>query len=93
MTVSEARSALPQIIDRVLSGDEVTLTRHGRPVAVIVRPDVLRTRRADEALAGADRVRVLLEDARAGRLTPGSGLSPKRAEELVASVSDARRAR
>ncbi len=32
-------------------GYEITITRHGRPVAVIVRPDALRTRRV-----GRDRV-------------------------------------
>jgi prevent-host-death family protein len=51
MTVSEARAALPQILDRILAGEEVTLTRHGQPVAVVVRPDTLRARRADDALA------------------------------------------
>lgn len=40
MTVSEARAALPQILDRVLAGDEVALTRHGEPVAVVARPEL-----------------------------------------------------
>lgn len=29
MTVSEAGAALPRVLERVLAGDEVTLTRHG----------------------------------------------------------------
>lgn len=37
---------MPELLDRVLAGDEVTITRHGRPVAVVVRPDALRVRRA-----------------------------------------------
>src|ERR1700744_3692540 len=41
MTVSEARAALPEVLNRVEAGEEVTITRHGRAVAVIVRPDVL----------------------------------------------------
>src|SRR4051794_15680318 len=46
ITVSKARAALPQILERVLAGEEVTITRHGRAVAVVVRPDALRARRA-----------------------------------------------
>ena len=45
MSVSEARAVLPEILDRISAGEEVTLTRHGKPVAVIVRPDTLRARR------------------------------------------------
>lgn len=60
MTVSEARAALPQILERVRRGEEVTLTRRGEPVAVVVRPDALRPRRAEAALSQAQRVRELL---------------------------------
>jgi len=34
ITVSEARGLLPQIVQRVLAGEEITLTRHGEPVAL-----------------------------------------------------------
>jgi prevent-host-death family protein len=37
MTVSEARAALPEVLNRVAEGEEVTITRHGRAVAVIAR--------------------------------------------------------
>ncbi|MGH3814617.1 MAG: type II toxin-antitoxin system Phd/YefM family antitoxin [Pseudonocardiaceae bacterium] len=33
------------MLDRVAQGDEITITRHGQPVAVVVRPEALRTRR------------------------------------------------
>lgn len=46
--VSQARSELPKILGMIQDGEEVTLTRHGRPVAVIVRPDTLRVRRTRE---------------------------------------------
>ncbi len=42
MTVSEARAALPELLTRVEEGEEVTITRHGKAVAVLVRPDALR---------------------------------------------------
>ena len=34
-----------------LEGDEVTLTRHGKPVAVLVHPDLLRARRIEPEVA------------------------------------------
>ena len=85
MTVSEARAALPQVLDRVLAGEEVTITRHGQAVAVVVRPDRLRSRRADAALAEAARIGQLLDAARTqplGRAT----LSIAYGEELIAEV-------
>ncbi len=89
MTSTEARTALPELLNRVVAGDEVTITRHGRPVAVVVRPDALRSRRADAALASAAKLRGLLA---AGTLTSltAAGLTEVRAEELIAEVSASR---
>jgi prevent-host-death family protein len=56
MTVSEARAALPEVLDRVNAGEEITITRHGVPAAVVVRPDALRVRRAESALGGSPRL-------------------------------------
>jgi antitoxin (DNA-binding transcriptional repressor) of toxin-antitoxin stability system len=44
MTASEARAALPDVLTRVARGEEVTITRYGSPVAVVVRPDTVWTR-------------------------------------------------
>lgn len=41
MTISEARAALPEVVTRVAEGEEITITRHGQPAAVVVRPDVV----------------------------------------------------
>lgn len=41
MTVSEARAALPEVLTRVAQGEEITITRYGSPIAVVVRPDVI----------------------------------------------------
>jgi antitoxin (DNA-binding transcriptional repressor) of toxin-antitoxin stability system len=41
MTISEARAALPEVLSRVAGGEEITITRHGEPTAVVVRPDVV----------------------------------------------------
>jgi prevent-host-death family protein len=90
MTVSEARAALPQILDRVGAGEEVTITRHGEAVAVLVRPDTLRVRRAAEALANAETVRDVLDRSRKTRLRARPALSEERAEALVAEVQAGR---
>ncbi len=86
VSVSEARATLPQLLDRVIAGEEVTITRHGQPVAVVVRPDALRVRRSEAAFAGARAVRELLEKARAQPLAATGSISPERVEELVAEV-------
>jgi prevent-host-death family protein len=93
VSVSEARAALPELLDRVLAGEEVTVTRHGRPVAVLVRPDALRVRRAERALAGAERVRELLEEGRRSPLPAQGTITPERAEALIAEVRSGRSAR
>lgn len=85
MTVSEARAELPRILDRVGAGEEVILTRHGEPVAVVIRPDALRSRRADEALDTAERLRGALELSKSRRL-PAPALSEDRAKALVAEI-------
>ncbi len=41
MTLSEARAALPEVVNRVAQGEEITITRYGRPMAVVIRPDVV----------------------------------------------------
>jgi antitoxin (DNA-binding transcriptional repressor) of toxin-antitoxin stability system len=88
MTVSEARAALPEVLDRVADGEEVTITRHGRPVAVMVRPDVLWSRRSRAALDEAERIGALLTEA-----AEGPGLTAQRAEELIAGIRAGRDAR
>jgi antitoxin (DNA-binding transcriptional repressor) of toxin-antitoxin stability system len=66
MTVSEARAALPEVLTRVALGEEITITRYGSPVAVVVRPDIIWSQPGTEA--GMDEteglVRILRERAR-----------------------------
>lgn len=91
MTASEARAALPEILDRVLRGEEVEITRHGKPVAVVVSPNALRVRRADRAFADADRVRDLIVGGIAididGHRPP---ITADRAEELIRHIEAGR---
>jgi antitoxin (DNA-binding transcriptional repressor) of toxin-antitoxin stability system len=87
ISVSNARATLPELLDLVLAGEEVTNTRHGRPVAVLVRPDVLAVRRADNALGQAERLRELIESAHAVPLEDTPSISTSRAGELSAEVA------
>jgi antitoxin (DNA-binding transcriptional repressor) of toxin-antitoxin stability system len=93
MTVSEARAGLSQMIERVMAGEEITLTRHGQAVAVVVRPDVLRVRRADHALAAAAELADVIDQGRRSPLRARPTLSEERADALIADVRAARSGR
>lgn len=94
MTVSEARAAWAEVLAQVEGGEEVRLTRHGRPVAVVVRPDRLPPRpRVAEVYADAERIGRMLEEARKRPLGPGRALDPEYAEELIAEIRAGRDAR
>lgn len=89
INVSTARQHLPAQLDLVEAGEEVSITRHGRVVAVMVRPDVLKARRASNVWASAEETRRRLEVARQQPI-PAVGVEVDRAEELV---NDVRRGR
>ena len=93
MSASEARAALPELLSRVEDGEEVTITRHGRAVAVLIRPDALHSRRAGAALDDANRIHDLLTEAAATALPEGTGLTAQRAEELIAQIRAGRDSR
>jgi antitoxin (DNA-binding transcriptional repressor) of toxin-antitoxin stability system len=93
MSASEARATLPELLSRVEDGEEIIITRHGRPVAVVIRPDALRARRADIVLEDAARLHDLLAEAAATPLPEGTGLTGQRAEELIAEIRADRNAR
>lgn len=85
ITVTEARATLPELLERVDAGEELTLTRHGRPVAVLVRPDRLRARSVGPAHELTRQLHAELSDARQRR-TPAGTCSPDRTDQLVAEV-------
>lgn len=37
----EAKTHLPRLLDAVEKGERITITKHGRPVAVLVPPDAV----------------------------------------------------
>jgi prevent-host-death family protein len=87
--VSEARAKLPELLTRVEGGEEVTITRHGRAVAVLVRPDALRSR-SRTAMRDAERIHEIIALAASESMPRGDGLTEERADELVAAIRAAR---
>lgn len=92
MNVSEARAALPRLLDRVEAGEEIEVTRHGKVVAVLVRPDALHTRRARSALVAAAALEERLQQARNEAWSDEDTIAEVRAVELIAEL-DADRSR
>jgi hypothetical protein len=66
MTVSEARAALPEVLTRVAQGEEITITRYGSPIAVVIRPDIIWSQPGPEAIMDDTEglVRILRERAK-----------------------------
>jgi hypothetical protein len=62
-------------------------------VAVVMRPDSVRSRRADRALAEAEHLRHLIEQGRTASLANAPSITAERAERLVDEVRAARRTR
>lgn len=83
--MSEARARLPEILDRVEAGEEIMITRHGRPAAVLLRPDNVRIRRGESTIDRAREIGRMLEEARHLPLLPPT-MTVERAEELVAEI-------
>ncbi len=93
MTVSEARAALPEVLNRVEAGEQVTITRHGRAVAVVVRPDIMRHRsQADDLTAQAEHLQRIIKMA-GEQAMPSGGISAEYAEELIAEIRAGRDSR
>lgn len=80
---------LPELLDRVATGEEITILRHGKPVATLIAPDRLRARRLADVHADADRIGKMMADARQ-RPLPEPSLSVERAEELLSYVRESR---
>jgi antitoxin (DNA-binding transcriptional repressor) of toxin-antitoxin stability system len=93
MTVSEARAALPELLNRVEAGEQVTITRHGRAVAVVVRPDIIWNQsRSDDITAQAEQLERVIKAAGEREMSAG-GLTIGYAEELIAHIRAGRDSR
>lgn len=93
ISVSDARANLPGLVDRVQAGEEVTLTRHGVPVAVLVNPAALASRRAVGTFEMASRLGRLMDDARDRPLGTATTVDTETADRWAAELRRDRRAR
>jgi antitoxin (DNA-binding transcriptional repressor) of toxin-antitoxin stability system len=85
ITISQARAVLPELLRRVEEGEEITITRHGQAVAVLVRPDVLRPR-MEVVIEDSVRIHELVAAAAGTELPGRSGLTLARAEQLIDEI-------
>ena len=46
----EAKTHLPRLLDEVEQGERITITKHGRPVAILVPPDTAPAIDVDELM-------------------------------------------
>jgi antitoxin (DNA-binding transcriptional repressor) of toxin-antitoxin stability system len=92
MTISEARSVLPALADRVRAGEEITLTQHGEPVLLLTRPDDELRRRNPEHWAAVDRFQKWMAEAGSEPFHPVE-VPPGWADEMVADIRAGRDAR
>jgi len=53
----EAKTHLPKLLERVEKGETITITRHGKPVAVLVPPEQAPKPDFDEIVAHMDEIR------------------------------------
>ncbi|MDR1294131.1 MAG: type II toxin-antitoxin system prevent-host-death family antitoxin [Bifidobacteriaceae bacterium] len=84
LTVTDARAALPALLDRVEQGEQITITRHGRAVAMLVNPDSVRPGPSPEVRARIDAVAQYLDRAKG---SPVSGdVTAARADALVGEL-------
>jgi prevent-host-death family protein len=56
VSLYEAKTRLSRLVDRALRGDEIVITRHGRPVARLVPATRVRSPRRLGSLRGKIRV-------------------------------------
>ncbi len=71
----------------------MTITRHGRAVAVVVRPDIMwHLSRSDDLTAQAEQLQRVIQAAGEQEMPPG-GISIEYAEELVADIRAGRDSR
>ena len=47
----EAKTHLPKLLERVIKGERITITKHGVPVAVLQPPDSLRKAEPKQVIA------------------------------------------
>ena len=79
--VEEARPVLGQLAEDVASGDEVWLTKRGKPLAVLLSREAYLRLRQDATRAGREELAARIAEAR--RRVAEAGLDPGIVDEAV----------
>ena len=53
----EAKTHLPELLNQVVKGEKITITKHGVPIAMIVPIEQSRTKEIDSAIAKIKQMR------------------------------------
>jgi prevent-host-death family protein len=53
----EAKTHLSSLLDRVAGGEDVLITKHGKPVARLIKAEQVDRKQVDEAVAALKRMR------------------------------------
>jgi prevent-host-death family protein len=69
-SLTEARARLPELLDRVIAGETVHITRHGKRVGVLVGNDVWMKTRRHDVLVQADELGQRIEAAKGKPFVP-----------------------
>ena len=83
VSMSVARATFATLITRVVDGEEITLSRRGVPVAVMVRPPAIKNQHAHPSLVAASALHELLAAGRNSRPSTNGSISAERADEMV----------
>ncbi|MCL5773339.1 MAG: type II toxin-antitoxin system prevent-host-death family antitoxin [Firmicutes bacterium] len=70
LNLTEARNIFPKVINQVEQGDQVIITRHGKPAAIIIKIDanLLETKAILKSKEMMKKISRAKEDIKAGRL-------------------------
>lgn len=90
LSASDARAGLPDLLDRVEAGEEIMITRHAKPIAVVLSPAKLRTRRTAELDEDLARIQEAITGERS---LAAPTMTENRAEDLLGHVRDSRQVR
>ena len=84
VTVSEARANLPTLLNRVERGDQIQISRHGKPIAILIQPEEFPLPVYDVTAQMALIDQILHGPAQPIEpLQSGEGLPTARAEQIV----------
>jgi prevent-host-death family protein len=79
--LEEARPVLGQLAEEAATGDEVWLTKHGKPLAVLLSREAYLQLRQAAARAGREELAARVAEAR--RMVAEAGLDPAIVDEAV----------